>query len=179
MHPGGSRLQKRFPMKLPLTFVVTLGMLTTSLGASANAVASAQVESQARPSGPYPDLVPPAPPASMPPVPGKELAVAQAPTVPATSAVAMPAGQWVYTQEYGWLWMAYDREYAHVDENTARFGYSAVAHAYVYRPVSGWRWGLAPWVLRFGPIPYWGASGPQHFAWYAHPWFRIAMSETA
>jgi hypothetical protein len=166
-----------FPMKPPLTFVVTLGILATSSGANADADTSGQVEYQARPSCPQPDLVPPAPPISIAPAPGDELAVPQAPTAPATSAVSMPAGQWVYTQEYGWLWMPYHQKYAHVAESASRLGHSTVAYEYAYYPASGWRWVVAPWVLRFGAVPYWGALGPEHFAWYAHPWFRIASLE--
>ena len=87
----------------------------------------------------------------------------------------MPSGQWVFTQEYGWLWLAHDQRYAHVAANPARrFGYSEVAYEYAFHPASGWRWVVAPWILRFGAVPYWGALGPEGFAWYAHPRFRIA-----
>jgi hypothetical protein len=165
-------------MKPPLTFVVALGIFATSLCANANADTSDQAEHQARPSSPQPDLVPPVPPTSIPPVPGKELAGPQAPIAPTTSPVPLPSGQWVFTQEYGWLWMPHHQRYAQVIENPARrFGYSAVAYEYVYCPVLGWHWVVAPWVLRFGAVPYWGTSGPERFAWYAHPWFRIASLE--
>jgi len=44
---------------------------------------------------------------------------------------------------------------------------------YVYYPVYGWRWVVAPWVYGYGPAPYWGTWGPHYFVWYSHPWFRV------
>lgn len=82
----------------------------------------------------------------------------------------MPAGQWAYTQQYGWLWMPYDQAYTHVVDD------SALAYQYAYYPRIGWGWVLAPWILGFGVVPYWGGYGPAHFAWYAHPWFRLGTA---
>ena len=123
--------------------------------------------------------MPPAPPYATPPAANAQLAAPlTAPAASAASAVPMPSGQWVFTQEYGWLWTAYEQMYAQVVENTARrFGYSAVAYQCAYHPAFGWRWVVAPWILRFGAVPYWGALGPERFTWYVHPWFRIASSE--
>lgn len=79
----------------------------------------------------------------------------------------MPAGQWGYTQQYGWLWMPYDQAYTYVVDD------AALAYQYAYYPSYGWTWILAPWILGFGSVPYWGVLGPGHFAWYARPWFRL------
>jgi len=168
-----------FHMLAPLPFLVTLGILAPSLGEHASAETSGPEEYQARPSSPPPVLAPPAPPISIPPAPGAELTAPLVPIAPATSPVPMPAGQWVYTHEYGWLWIPYDQKYVHVTEVAKRFGCSAVAYEYAYYPVSGWRWVLAPWILRFGVVPYWGGLGPERFAWYTHPWFRTAIVEGA
>jgi hypothetical protein len=79
---------------------------------------------------------------------------------------APPAGQWVYTTQYGWLWMPYEQDYTYVSAD------SDVSYAYVYQPSFGWRWVLSPWVFGVGPEPRWGAVGRARFAWYAHPWFH-------
>jgi hypothetical protein len=50
-----------------------------------------------------------------------------------------------------------------------------LAYAYVYYPSGGWRWVLSPWVLGWGPRPYWGAWGVARFGWYSHPWFRVGV----
>jgi|GEM_PF-3644268 len=81
-----------------------------------------------------------------------------------------PGGQWVYTQQYGWLYLPYEQSYKQVDDA------AALAYEYAYYPAFGWRWVVAPWVLGFGITPYWGTFGPVHFAWYAHPWFRAGTA---
>ena len=63
--------------------------------------------------------------------------------------------------------MPYDRAYTYVVPD------AALAYTFVYYPVFGWRWVVAPWVLGFGVAPYWGPLGPVHFGWYARPWFRV------
>jgi hypothetical protein len=85
---------------------------------------------------------------------------------PAAPAPAVPNGQWVYTGQYGWVWMPYEQAYTQVYPD------ESVAYMYVYYPAVGWNWMVAPWVLGFGPLPYWGPFGAARFAWYAHPWFR-------
>jgi len=126
---------------------------------------------------------PPPPPPDAMPVQGAPPQEAQPeapppPPPPATSAVppgaapapvgAPPAGQWAYTNQYGWLWMPYGQPYTYIPPDTQTF-----PEAYVYYPVYGWRWVVAPWVYGYGPVPYWGAPGIRPFAWYAHPWFRV------
>ena len=110
------------------------------------------------PDGP-PAAAPPGPPpaASIPPPP---------PAEPSAPAAPPPSGQWTYTSQYGWLWMPYDQAYTYV------YADSDVSYEYVYYPAFGWRWVASPWVLGFGPSPFWGVRGRVGFAWYAHPWFH-------
>jgi hypothetical protein len=86
---------------------------------------------------------------------------------PAPVATA-PAGQWVYTQQYGWLWMPYGAGYTSVTS-------PSVAYEYVYYPAHGWRWIYAPWVVGLGRAPHWGRLGPRHYAWYDRAWSRPAV----
>jgi hypothetical protein len=91
--------------------------------------------------------------------------VSVAPAQPATPPPPPRAdGEWVYTAQYGYVWMPYGRNYTFVN--------GSVASMYVYYPAFGWRWVAAPWVLGIGPAPYWRYGYPVRFAWYAHPWFR-------
>jgi hypothetical protein len=108
-----------------------------------------------------PDTQPPAepipgPPAASPPPPVV--------TAPALAAPAAPAGQWVYTDQYGWIWEPYGLPYTSVNEN--------VAYTYAYYPAHGWRWLYSPWVIGFGPEPYWGVRGRARFSWYGAHGFR-------
>jgi hypothetical protein len=70
-------------------------------------------------------------------------------------------GQWVYTSQYGWVWMPYGQRY--VDEGT--YG-AASPYQYVYCVGVGWSWVAAPWLWGWGAYPYFGVWGPSHFAWY-------------
>jgi hypothetical protein len=126
-------------------------------------------EAPAQPPGPPPQAgpppregAPPPPPMEAPPPPQ------QAPPVASPQPVAGPPGQWVYTNQFGWLWMPYGQQYTYVPADPQVF-----PDQYVYYPAYGWRWVVAPWVYGYGPSPYWGALGPRHYAWYAHPWFRV------
>lgn len=85
----------------------------------------------------------------------------------------MPSGQWIYTSQMGWIWAPYGREYTHVNET------GDSAFQYVYYPAYGWRWYPAPWVLGWGPRPYWGPLGYSRFVWYAHPWFHPGVYRPA
>jgi hypothetical protein len=80
---------------------------------------------------------------------------------------ALPEGQWVFTQQYGWVWMPYGDQYVQVavDEYTDPY-------AYVYYPSSGWVWLSAPWVGGWGIRPYFGHWGCDHYDWYPHHWYR-------
>jgi len=105
---------------------------------------------QPKPVVPVPAAPPPSPAAPVP--------------APAATPAANIAGQWVYTQQYGWVWMPYDRAYTYV-------GPEGSPYSYIYYPDAGWCWLYSPWVYGWGPAPYWGIYGPVRFAWYAHPWF--------
>lgn len=77
------------------------------------------------------------------------------------AAAPRPTGQWVYTHQYGWVWMPYGRQY--VDEGT----YGADSpYEYVYSVSIGWSWVAAPWLWGWGAYPYFGVWGPSHFSWY-------------
>jgi hypothetical protein len=71
------------------------------------------------------------------------------------------AGQWVYTEQYGWVWMPYGDQYTY--EGTA---YDASPYAYVYQPSYGWTWLAAPWIWGWGAYPYFGVNGAWGFGWY-------------
>lgn len=108
--------------------------------------------STAQPAGPPPT----SPPATTPPPPPAQV---RRPSI--------PDGQWVYTQQYGWIWMPYSDRYAYVPTD----GYGE-PYAYVYYPAYGWTWLGAPWMWGFGPWPYFGYYGPVRYAWYGHGWWR-------
>src|SRR5438132_9872486 len=135
-------------------------------------VLAAPALAQTEPPPPPPDDVQPTapPPASQPPPPPPSAPPTAQPIEPPQVTANAPApssvpGEWVYTAQYGWVWMPYDQQYTHVIDT------SGVAYMFVYCPAFGWRWVLSPWVFGLGPRPHF-IHGPGHFAWYAHPWFR-------
>jgi hypothetical protein len=121
------------------TMVAGLGSLVLGLGLSSTALA------QEQPAPPPPPVqVQEAPP---PPAP--------APPAPQTSWVrAYPTGQWVYTSDYGWVW---------VPAGTATTVVEGVPYAELYTPAYGWTWYVSPW--GFGSYHY----GP----WVAHTWHPV------
>lgn len=75
-----------------------------------------------------------------------------------TQAADEDQGQWVYTQQYGWIWMPYSDDYIYTpDESTGGSPY-----AYVYYPTYGWTWLEAPWVWGLGADPFFSHSGFHH-----------------
>jgi hypothetical protein len=82
------------------------------------------------------------------------------PAPPATQAAT--AGQWVYTEQYGWIWMPYGTQYTYEggSDNVAQ------PYSYAYYPAYGWMWLAAPWVWGWGGYPYFGVVGPWHYPWY-------------
>ena len=102
-------------------------------------------QDQVQPPGPPPGGVPPPPP----------------------STGEVPSGQWVYTQQYGWVWMTYGDEYTYVPP-----GGTGEPLEYVYYGDYGWTWLAAPWVWGIGPRPFFGRPGPRPFAWYQHGYWR-------
>ena len=147
-------------------------------------VAGAQIVSTTPPvdqlPAPQPQAVPPPPPATPPssmapvqPLPQDDTYSepdVQEPTdqyvSPPTAVAPAPAsGQWVYTSQYGWVWMPYGAGYTYLPAG-------AYPDMYVYFPVYGWRWVVAPWVWGIGPRPYFGVYGWARFGWYGHGFGR-------
>ncbi len=144
--------------------------LTLSLvGAAAGLPAVAAAQAGFPPPPPQPqgtqppgEIVPP--PAQPPPAAG--------PPAPPPAAVPGPApasaanGEWVYTGQYGWVWMTYGEATTYVPPDG-----TGEPLQYVYYPAYGWRWVVAPWVWGIGPWPHF-VHGPARFAWYQHGWWR-------
>lgn len=85
---------------------------------------------------------------------GQAPAASTAPSVQATAAAPatpLPHGQWVYTSEYGWIW---------VPEGATTVAVDDVPYVYLYTPEYGWTWYVSPW--GWGPF-YVGE-------WVARPW---------
>src|SRR5262249_60017936 len=110
----------------------------------------------ANPPSPQPTERPRAPPEQLPPPPKTQ---AQPPAGPAQAQPPAPAdGQWVYTEQYGWVWMPYGSEYV-VEPTTA----GAQPYEYVYYPTYGWTWLRRPWGWGWGLAPYLCHPGPRRF----------------
>ena len=119
----------------------------------------------AQPASAAPTRPPPAPPLQPPPPP---TAAEDDYLVPVPSDDAQAAapqgpsdGQWVYTDQYGWVFMPYGDQY--VDEADAS---DETPFAFVYCPGNGWSWVAAPWLWGWGAYPYFGVLGPSHFGWF-------------
>lgn len=110
-------------------------------------------QDQDAPPTPAPREATPAPPRELPPPPSRHT---EAPVASEAS------GQWVYTQQYEWVWMPYGDRFVHVPTDGAE------PCMFVYRPVVGWIWVAAPWVWGLGPAPWWGPVGVVHFGWWGH-----------
>ncbi len=74
----------------------------------------------------------------------------------------VPDGQWVFTAQYGWVWIPYASNYAY-------YPTADTASVYVYGPNFGWSWVSAPWIFGAGIRPYWGMRGDSRYVWYARP----------
>ena len=162
-------------MKIKLTvsicsLILRLGIAhaqdTSVVGNSAGQVSAGETGSpleSVQPSTPAPDMMPPAPP-QQPPAPPVQSQGQTQPEMqqPAPAAQATAGGQWVYTSEYGWVWMPYGNQYTY--EGSANDAYP---YSYVYYPSYGWMWLAAPWVWGWGAYPYFGPRGPVGFGWYA------------
>jgi hypothetical protein len=102
------------------------------------------------------------PPVSQPPAPYVQQMPAPAPAPRPTAA----AGQWVYTSQYGWVFMPYGDGYTYLPAG------GSAPDMYVYYPAVGWTWVVAPWVWGLGPRPYFGFYGFAHYAWYGRGFGR-------
>ena len=131
----------------------------------------AQEVPTARPPDAQPDVQPPEPPAATPAAPqgsnDDQIGILQGsgghdayPAQP-TPAAPSQAGQWVYTSQYGWVWMPYGQQYV----SEGAWG-AATPYQYVYCVRLGWSWVAAPWLWGWGVYPWFGQLGPWHFGWY-------------
>ena len=139
-------------------------LLAVSFASVAFAQNAGPDEQAAQPPEGAPEGLPP-PPESQPTAPPDAPAGVAAPVEAGPAAPA--TGQWVYTGQYGWVWMPYGQQYTYVPADQQVYPYE-----YVYYPVYGWRWVVAPWVYGWGPAPYWGGWGPRYYVWYSRPWFH-------
>ncbi len=106
---------------------------------------------------------PPSPaPTNLPPPPSAEVTVPPSDEAGASDQQVASTGQWVYTDQYGWVWMPYGDAYTYVPPS------GAVPDMYVYYPTVGWCWVVAPWLWGLGPMPFFGIYGPRYFGWYGH-----------
>jgi hypothetical protein len=112
---------------------------------------------------------PPPPPEVAPALPPSQLFAPPEPTAPPQSeraSVPPIDGQWVYTAQYGWVWMPFAPQFIHVPPS------GAPPQMFVFYPAFGWRWVVAPWVWGLGPQPYWGVHGFSHFGWWGRGFGR-------
>ncbi len=134
--------------------------------ASAGAVRAQDEQNAAQPPTQPPAEAPPAPPAE-PPSPPTVMQSPEASTPQPQQQQGTGQGQWVFTSQYGWLWMPYGAQYTY--EPPAVQGSYVYPYSYAYYPSYGWAWLYSPWVWGWGPSPYFGYYGPRHFVWYRGP----------
>ncbi|MGA8890720.1 MAG: hypothetical protein WB493_04065, partial [Anaeromyxobacteraceae bacterium] len=101
------------------------------------------------PTEPAPTWIPP-PPTTVDESTGEEVVVQQ----------SAPAGQWVFTSQYGWVWMPHGTSFTFVPTG------GGTPNMYVFWPSVGWSWVIAPWVWGWGPMPWFGFAG-----WGGYPWW--------
>jgi uncharacterized membrane protein YgcG len=132
---------------------------TTAIAACALALA---VTLTTRPANADPDPTPqaqrPGAPPTVQPTPPPQPSDLPPPPQQAQAAPQGSTGQWVFTDQYGWLWMPYGDGYVYAPNG-------GDPYEYVYYPVSGWTWLMAPWIWGWGPQPYFGVFGPSRFGW--------------
>lgn len=138
--------------------------LAPALGSASGAGALLRMElGQAEPPPDAVEPPTPAPPSPPPPPPGDMPAPPQdQPAAAVQQPAPPPPGQWVYTAEYGWVWMPYGQAYTNVPAG------GAPPNMYIYYPTVGWCWAVAPWVWGWGPTPYYGPYGPKRYGWYGN-----------
>lgn len=158
-------------MKSPLgTTLVLLALVAPSLAVPLSARATGPLFDEyeddggtLEPPGPPPSEAPPPPPMAPPPqtappgaaaAPGQQ-APAQGPAAPRPAGT----GQWVFTDQYGWVWMPYGDRYTYLPPD------GATPSMYVYYPEAGWCWVVAPWLWGLGPRPYF-VAGPRFYLWF-------------
>src|SRR5215831_10893700 len=130
-------------MKIISTVCVTVLMLGSAYARAQSAGEEQTYEETqaAQPPSAAPTDVPPAPPQQLPPppqtqVPQQQYQQAQpVQAAPPAVAQAPASGQWVYTSQYGWVWMPYGTQYTY--SPTVAGVYPS---EYVYYPTYGWTW---------------------------------------
>ncbi len=110
-------------------------------------------EATAQPPTPAPNETPPPPPSTAPSDEGQWIQPS-------------PNGQWVYTQQYGWVFMPYGDQYVQEPSD-----FDSSPSSYVFEPSVGWVWVASPWVVGWGPRPYFGYWGAWRYHWYRSPGF--------
>ena len=137
---------------MKLTFVAAACLLLLSGRALAGQQDQSNGDTAAAPANPAPTANPPAPPET-PPAPPADSGGAASPDANANAPA--PTGQWVYTQQYGWVWMPYGAQYTYEPTSEGSYPYT-----YVYYPAwAAWTWVAAPWVWGWGPVPWFGVAG--------------------
>lgn len=89
-------------------------------------------------------------PGAPPPPNGAWAPDSEAQAAPSGPAQPAQGGQWVYTQEYGWVW---------VPAGTSTASVGGEPYAYLYAPSYGWTWFVSPWgwgPFNYGYWPLWG-----------------------
>jgi hypothetical protein len=149
--------------------IIATLLLIAPLAAGAQ-TAGSSADSASQPPIPQPEMVPPPPPDVTPGPPITEPAQPQQAPAPLVQQAPVPppspSGQWVYTSQYGWIWMPYGEAYTYAPAG------GAAPDMYVYYPAFGWTWVVAPWVWGLGPRPYFGVYGWTRFAWYGRGFGR-------
>ncbi|HUB07287.1 MAG TPA: hypothetical protein VMB50_09805 [Myxococcales bacterium] len=138
---------------------LVLAAFLTALPALGQEAQPSPPPQEVTPQGTAPTAAPPPPPENPPPPPAAE----GQPAPPTTQA----DGQWIYTGQYGWVWLPYGDEYVYTPEDEV-----GEPFIFLYEPAYGWRWVAAPWVWGHGPLPYFGKRGPWRFHWYRGPAYR-------
>ena len=73
---------------------------------------------------------------------------------PSTWVVSSAGGQWVYTSDYGWIW---------VPAGASTRNIEGIPYVYLYTPAYGWTWYVSPW-----------GRGRYHYGvWVRHAWHPI------
>ena len=123
-----------------------------------------------------PESTLPPPPESAPPLPPAQVIAPPAPTAPPQAergSVPPVDGQWVYTAQFGWVWMPFGPQFVHVPTG------GAPPQMFVFYPAFGWRWVVAPWVWGLGPQPFWGVHGSAQFGWWGRGfgrWYGLGLT---
>ncbi|MFN8010016.1 MAG: hypothetical protein U0P81_01295 [Holophagaceae bacterium] len=122
------------------------------------ALLAAPVVAQDAPPPPEQTAPPTPAPKDPPPPPPRER-----PAPPATSSDRdrdRDGGQWVYTEQHGWVWMPYGEDCIHESDD------GGPPHMYLYTQDVGWCWVLAPWLWGWGPRPWFGPVGYHRYVWW-------------